>query len=200
MFELSVRERLAVIILIFLMVIGGAVLFIGQARYSQEVIATTTTAAEQIYVHVCGAVAKPGVICSKPGSRVFEIIEQAGGLLPGADPNRVNLAKFVEDGEQIYVPSEGEVVAEFNTGKRSSTRRSPGVSSKSSAPFTGTMNLNTATAKQLERIPGIGPSLARAIIEYRNQIGKFTSYEQLLKVTGIGTSKLEKFRPYLYVE
>jgi len=182
------------------MVIGGTVLFIGQTRYSQEVIATTTTAAEQIYVHVCGAVVKPGVICSKPGSRVFEIIEKAGGLLPEADLNRVNLAKFVEDGEQIYIPKEGEIVPELNTGKRASARRSSGTNSKSGTPFTGTMNLNTATAKQLERIPGIGPSLAQAIVEYRNQIGKFTSYEQLIKVTGIGANKLEKFRPYLYVE
>jgi competence protein ComEA len=151
---------------------------------------TSTTAPTELVVHVAGAVALPGVHDVAAGARVIDAVNAAGGLTPSADGARINLAAPVADGERVYVPAVGEPAPPAVAG--------PSGGAGSSAP-SGPLNLNTATADELDGLPGVGPATAAAIIEHRDRIGGFTSVDQLLDVRGIGEAKLEQLRPLVTV-
>ncbi len=201
MFYLSIAQRWAVGILTLLLFGGGALLFIGE-RQSNVVTIPVVAKPEQIYIHVCGAVQKPGLMKVTPPIRKFALLAKAGGALPGADLNRVNLAEFAEDGEQVYVPKIGEILPE-TTKTRNASRRKTTAKNNTKLPEQNKpqfpLDLNRALQQQLETVPGIGPVMAKRIVDYRSSNGLFSSYEDLTKVAGIGEAKLEKFRPYLAV-
>jgi competence protein ComEA len=137
----------------------------------------------------------------KPGTRKFEALSLAGGALPDADLSRVNLAEYALDGEQIYFPRKGETLKPLkiskNIGNQKSSSPKPAVlKSKVNWP----LDVNNATVTELDTVPGIGPSLAEKIVQYRAKHGRFQKYEDLIKVYGIGNAKLEKFRPFLGVK
>ena len=132
---------------------------------------------EQVIVHVDGAVAFPGVYELAAGSRANDAVLAAGGPSEGADTSALNLAAPLSDGEKIYVPREGEA-ADASV---------PAVAQEG-AP----VNLNTATAAELDELPGIGESTAAAIIEDREQNGPFATPEDLMRVSGIGEKKYER--------
>ena len=134
-----------------------------------------------IVVQAAGAVAAPGVYRLANDARVIDLIDAAGGLAPGADPNRLALAAKVTDGERVYVPVVGEPLPAA-VGRGGST----------SAGDAGPVDLNTATESDLDALPGIGPATAAAIIAHRDRNGPFTSVDQLLEVRGIGPAKLEQ--------
>ena len=148
---------------------------------------TTTAAPAPLVVHVDGAVVVPGVHEVVLGSRVVDAIEAAGGLTEDADRSRLNLALLVEDEQRVWVPRMGEeeppVVAP--TGGGGSSASADG----------GVVDINRASATELEALPGIGPSLAAAIVEHRQRERTFSSVEELLRVAGIGPAKLEQLRP-----
>jgi len=143
-----------------------------------------------IVVHVGGAVKRAGIFELEPGARVADALKLAV-TRPNADLNALNLAELVVDGAKIDVPRRGET----------------GVSAQGSSPSTSTstestgavVNVNTADETLLDTIPEVGPATAQAIIEYRTQIGSFTSVEQLIEVTGIGPATLEAMRPFVTV-
>lgn len=140
-------------------------------------------------VHVGGAVKRAGIFELEPGARVADALELAVPR-PNADLNALNLAEVVSDGAKIDVPRRGEVV-DSAQGSVTSTSTSTG---------TDTMvNVNTADEALLDTIPEVGPATAQAIIDYRTQIGSFTSVEQLIDVTGIGPATLEAMRPFVTV-
>jgi competence protein ComEA len=157
-----------------------------------------------LVVHASGAVARPGVYELPPGSRVDHLVRAAGGLAPDADPDRVNLAAPVSDGERVWVPRRGEaevpqVVAGSaggpTAGERGGARQpTPGAGEARSGPAV-LIDLNRATADELETLPGVGPATAAAILAHRDQHGPFSSVEELLDVRGIGEAKLEQIRP-----
>ncbi|GBC94756.1 ComE operon protein 1 [bacterium HR16] len=149
----------------------------------------------EIVVHVAGAVKKPGVVRIPRGSRVDDAVKAAGGFSSRADPDSVNLAQPLEDGVQVYVPRKGESVQV--EGRVGAVRQ--GAASEHEQPPPGKINVNTASAEQLESLPGVGPATARAIIDYRRQNGGFHSVDELLEVRGIGPKKLEQIRPYVVV-
>jgi len=126
---------------------------------------------EIIYVYVCGHVKEPDVYALSAGTRLYEAIKAAGGALEDADLQQLNLADQLTDGQRIYVPAEGESVtsAEYTEDKTSN----------------GLVNINTATAEQLQTLPGIGQAKANAIVAYREANGNFSSIEDLRKVPGI---------------
>ncbi|SOC52680.1 competence protein ComEA [Blastococcus aggregatus] len=132
-----------------------------------EAAETATT----VVVAVVGLVGRPGLVTVPTGSRVADAVEAAGGFLPGTDPATVNLAAVVSDGQQIAV------------GAPSPVSGSP---SPAGAGAGGPVNLNTATAQDLDALPGIGPVLAQRIVDHRSEQGRFRSVEQLDDVPGIG--------------
>jgi len=193
---LTIRQRLAALVLLILLAVGGILIFIQDSRRGIEF----PVAAEEkpVYIHLSGAVQNPGVVKVAPGTRVFDALKQAGGALSEADLDRINLARFVEDGEQLYIPKKGETAAVAVTADSGTKAKRRAKTTK--PQWTGPLDLNTATASQLETVPGIGPALAGRIVEYRKQHGPFKTYEELDRVNGIGKATLEKFRPYLYVK
>lgn len=148
---------------------------------------TTTTAATTVVAHAAGAVLHPGVYELRAGARVTDLIDAAGGPTADADVDRLNLAAPVVDGERVYVPRVGEVVAADAT--------SSGAAGQASGP----LDLNTATLEQLDALPGVGPTTAQAIIDERERRGGFRSVDDLLDVRGIGPAKLDAIRDLVTV-
>lgn len=139
--------------------------------------ATPAPGAEQLYVHVSGAVNRPGLIRVAAGARVVDAVEAAGGFTEAADPAGVNLARRVQDGEQLRVPVVGE--APPPVAGAASEAGGGGAAG-------GLVDLNRATAAQLETLPRIGPALAQRIVEWREANGPFSAVTDLLNVTGLG--------------
>lgn len=156
--------------------------------------ATTTTAGELV-VHAAGAVTRPGVYRLPAGSRVTDLLDAAGGLAPGADADRLNLAALLQDGERLWVPRVGEASEPAVVAGDGGGGEAGGGDPSSSAP----VDLNTATAQELEQLPGVGPATAQAIVDYRRQHGRFRSVDDLLDVRGIGEAKLAQLRPRVRV-
>jgi competence protein ComEA len=145
--------------------------------------------ARKIFVHVGGAVGRPGLYGLPEGARVDDAVRAAGGVLEDADLDALNLAAKVKDGDKVLVPSRSE--AEAAGG--------PGAGASGSAAQGGLVNLNTATTADLETLPGIGPALAQRILDFREQNGGFHKLEDLLEVPGIGTKKFEALRDHVTV-
>jgi len=141
-------------------------------------------------IHVAGAVAHPGIVELAPGARVAQAIEAAGGTLEGANPDGVNLAAALEDGDQVRVPWLSPATGEAAAGPAPGAPETPGA----------VVNLNTATLAELDRLPGIGPSLAREILAYREAHGAFASVDDLLLVPGIGPAKLAALRDCVRID
>jgi competence protein ComEA len=142
--------------------------------------AAVSAPASHLLVHVVGAVVSPGVYQLEPDARVLDAIFAAGGFLKDADESSINLARPVNDGEQIVVLSEGGGVS----------GSSGGTFSAGGAGASQLVNVNQADATALDALPGIGPTLAGRIVDYRKLNGGFTKLSDLGKVAGIGKSLL----------
>ena len=142
----------------------------------------------ELLVHVVGAVRSPGVVRLPAGARVVDAIEAAGGVREDAQTDQLNLARLVADGEQVRVPVVGEVV---EAGPSAGPGAAPSAGGTSGS---GLINVNTASAEELERLPGIGPALAERIVSHRQAHGPFASLDDLTDVPGIGRAKLEALR------
>ncbi|TFB51984.1 ComEA family DNA-binding protein [Cryobacterium tagatosivorans] len=131
-----------------------------------------------LFVHVLGAVRRPGLFEVHDGARVIDVVAAAGGLLATADPAGVNLARLVGDGEQVYIPKLGEA----------QPGAPPGGTGAVGAPHApgGKVSLNSASVSELDTLPRIGPLMAQRIIDYREANGPFAAIEDLRNVTGIG--------------
>lgn len=160
-----------------------------------------SSASATIMVHVAGAVKRPGVYRLAPNSRNVDALQAAGGPAADADIHAVNLAAPVDDGSQLRIPTRTETknaTAPF-AGKPSSRSDSSAATAKLTKPGVEFINLNSASAEELERLPGVGPSTAARIIAFRKEIGRFTDTEQLMDVSGIGEKKFAQMRPFVRV-
>ena len=171
--------------------LGAAVivLFTSQPRGEPVTILPPPTPAP-IQVHVTGAVVNPDVFSLPAHSRVQDAIEAAGGFLPDAYTTSLNLAKELKDGDKVLVPFTPEEGYILDTGENP-----PAEAQEPEFPI----NINTASKKDLERLPGIGAVKAQAIIDYREANGPFTSIEQIQNVTGIGPATYEKIKDLITV-
>ncbi len=130
-----------------------------------------------VTVYVSGGVANPGLYSLPIGSRIDAAIQAAGGFIPGAEPQSINLAELLEDGQQIDVP--GIIrTSHINAGR---------------------VNINTATVSELDELPGMGPTTAQAIVDYRLQHGQFQLIQDILNVPGVGPATYEKIKDYISV-
>ncbi len=151
-------------------------------RYDRPSLVVVDATMPTIVVQVDGAIATPGAYRLPGGARLDELIVQAGGMTGDADIASVNLAARVGDGEVVRIPARSTAVPVQPTG----------------TPVTATpINLNTASATELETLPGIGPVLSERIVSYREQNGPFTSLDQLADVEGISTGLIEQVRPMI---
>lgn len=160
-------------------------------------IAAPTTAPTQITVHVAGAVNTPGVYVLPTESRVIDAVNAAGGPTRSADVDAINLALPLVDSEQVVVPRRGEKVAKPAQSSRPSSGSSGSTSPKEIDAKDALININTASATELETLPGVGPSTAKAIITHRTTVAPFATVDDLLQVSGIGPAKLEAMRAYV---
>lgn len=178
--EFSKKEQKIIFALLFFLIfLGGLVIY--QYSRSTEQITTLETSEEEkvlatkpIIVHVSGAVNKPGVYKLEAGKRVIDAIEMAGGANSEGDLDKLNLAAPLEDGQKISLPFFQENISKQGSGNQGAGNL---------------LNLNSADEKALESLPGIGPALAKRIVDYRNQQGPFNRIEDLRKVSGIGEKK-----------
>ena len=186
------HERLLILLLIAALLLGTAIrqirhhrglaLEADQVEYPESGETPLDDPEPDIFlvVHVTGAVHVPGVYSLPAGSRVTDALAAAGGLDPDSDPDRINLAAFVMDGQQILVPGKSDRPEPEGSG--------------SEPVVPGQIRINSASRSELETLPGIGPALAERIIIYRQTHGGFSSVDELLNVSGIGEKKLADIR------
>lgn len=173
---------------------------------AQGAVTSKTAQVKTVRVQVSGAVLEPGIYDVPASCRVEEVIAAAGGLTENADSERVNLVRKVRDGMQIRVPvqkaartsSTQRKNAQVNFGLGESASGKSG-SAKAGSGRMQSVRINSASAGELQQLPGIGPALAKRIVETRNR-GRFTSADDLLRVPGIGKAKLAKLRAYVEID
>ncbi len=156
-----------------------------------------------VIVHVLGAVARPGIVEVNVGDRVIDAIAAAGGTTDAADVARINLARELVDGEQLYVPAVGEEppagAGPGNGPGGAGAGAGVGAAGAGGSGAAGLVNLNTADAAALETLPGVGPALATRILAWRDENGPFRAVDELLAVAGIGEKTLAGFRDLVTV-
>lgn len=165
----------------------------------------------KIFVYITGEVNEPGIVKLNENSRIIDAINSAGGTTNNANISKINLAYVLKDGMKVNIPSKEDLKNNSNfdyitmssgDGKNDNTAENESsLSSKSDKSNTNksTVNINTATQTELETLPGIGPSTALKIINYRNENGKFSSIDEIKNVSGIGDSKFENIKKYITV-
>lgn len=160
----------------------------------QQISETSSGEEEKIFVHIIGAINKPGIIVAPKEARLYEIIEFAGGLKENADETLVNLAVKVEDGEKIIIPYKENSYSD-NYSERINEIYKESVSNSS-----GKININTANIEELKTLTGIGQGTAEKIINYRNEVSKFEKIEDIKNVSGIGDSKFNSIKDKIVVK
>jgi|GEM_PF-2930584 len=152
----------------------------------------SATVSEQSVVHISGAVTSPGVYTVPADSRVNDVVQMAGGMTQDADQAAINLAAPIADGDHVHIAAVGEVPvpAAGGSGEQIQSGQAGG---------SDLVNINTATASELQELPGIGPVLADAIVAWREENGGFSSPEELMEVSGIGQATFAKLRDHVAV-
>jgi len=196
------REQLAWLVVVFLLGIAAGALIVTFSRRSNPssiMIATRppipspapTGPPAPVKVFISGEVANPAVYELPAGAIIEDLIDSAGGFTETAEDDVVNLAFSLSDGMHIHVPSRDE---EISIPVVSGGSGSIGLSSD------GTVNINQASLQDLETLPGIGPSLAQAILDYRDLNGVFREIDEIMEVPGIGPAKFEDLKPMISVK
>lgn len=158
-------------------IFGVFLIDFNQSKADDEVVDNSYTVS-YIYVDIKGAIKNPSVYRVTAGTRLFQLIEIAGGLTSDCDTKSINLSKKLSDEESIYIPFLGDEISSISDNL---------------------ININTATKDELDSLPGIGAVTAEAIIDYRTNIGVFKKIEDIMNVSGIGESSFEKIKDYITV-
>lgn len=194
-----------------------------QLSESSPIEGKEAAAPAEIVVQATGAIKKPGVYHLPIGARGEDVLKAAGGAKPDANLDALNLAAKLEDGAQMFFPTRKEqpkglaekayeegntaiVVANpepkkpVSTSKPASKTAHGGKSDKFTVPGQGYVNINTANAEALQKLPNVGPAMAERILTFRQEMGKFQAPEDLLQVSGIGPKKFERMKPFVKVK
>lgn len=186
------EHRTLALVIIGLLILAAVIALLIRRQPAETIIIEPplpTATPGPIRVHVSGAVISADVYDLPPDSIVRDAIDAAGGANSEADLENINLAKVLNDGDQVYVPRIGEAP----------TPAPPGAEGEAPAA-TGPVNLNTGTQADLETLPGIGPAIAGRIIEYREANGPFATIEDIQNVSGIGPATFENIKDFITVE
>ena len=192
MFELNISpdQKRALLILFSLCLGLGGFFFVRSGPSTSPeivqdlIIPIQETVTAEVIVNVAGKVANPGVYKLPVGSRVVDAINLAGNKLKGVDISDINLARVLVDGEQILVGTPPATAAKKAAAKVSASNP---------------LDLNRATAAQLDTLPGIGPVTAQRILDYRGKVGRINSVDELKKISGLGGAKFEEIKNLLRV-
>lgn len=178
----------------------------GTGKTGTESAAVQEAEAPDIYVHICGAVEKPGVYILAAGSRVYEGVAAAGGFRKDACEDFINQAGILQDGQRLVIPTEEEAKAaraddsyQALWQEEVQKTETAGMAENSAGRTDGLININTATESELSGIPGIGAGKAAAIVQYRQENGNFASVEDIMKVSGIKEGTFEKIKDKITV-
>lgn len=176
-------------------------------KYNDDFIEENVeTNQEKIYIYVTGEVNIPGVVILNKGSRISDAINAAGGVTNNANTTKINLVYVLEDGMKVRIPSNKElnnnssfeyITTKSGEGANENIEKEEKTENKVNKKTTSLVNINTATQTELETLPGIGPSIALKIINYRKENGKFSNVEELKNVNGIGENKFEAMKKYV---
>lgn len=207
---LNKKQKIIVVVLIIIMcIVIGYYIISKTEKYDYSDIEKISNIIEEdqevddniienkIVIHITGEVEEEGVIELEKGARISDAIEEAGGTTEEADLSNVNLAYSLSDGQKVKIPNINEkdeeiIVVEEKAGDYIIIEGNKSKEEK--------ININKATQTEIETLPGIGPSTALKIINYRNEHGKFKNIEDIKNVSGIGDSKFENIKEYICVE
>lgn len=184
-------------------ILAGALFIVTRTPSGEPVKLLPSPTQPSITVQIIGDVVHPGVYSFAQGSRVQDAVNAAGGLLSTADTTSVNLAAKLEDGQQLNIPSQGGGVAGALPGSSSLPGSSNApflVLTTPTIPAGNLININTATLAQLDTLPGIGPTTAQKIIDYRSQHGPFQKIEDIMNVPGIGPATFDNIKTLISVQ
>jgi competence protein ComEA len=175
------------------LLIAGGVWLAARGPQGQSVELRPAPTPEPIQVHVAGAVVRPGVYDLPEDGRVQDAVEAAGGFVAEADKNALNLAARLEDGARLDVPYVAGFIPEEESGFEVVSEGTP------SPLFGDLVNINTASVEELDELPGIGPTIAQRIVEYREANGPFASIEDIVNVSGIGQATYNEIKDLITV-
>jgi competence protein ComEA len=183
--------------------LAGVVFFISRLPSGETIALQPAPTLAPIAVDVTGAVVRPGLYKFPEGSRIQDAIDAAGGLLADAETTTINLAARLEDGQQLNIPykdgaapAAATEVPVFSFSSPDGTTSEPTQGPSSDAEL---ININTATVEQLDTLPGIGPTTAQKIIDYRTTNGPFGTIEDILNVSGIGPATFDEIKNLITV-
>jgi competence protein ComEA len=177
--------------------LAGVLFFVSRAPAGEAIILEPAPTKSPIAVHVIGAVPRPGLYEFVEDARVQDAIDAAGGLLASADVSSINLAALLEDGQQLNIPyKSGQEPVEGEPSLELPNSEQP-----TAAPSDNTelININTATKEELDSLPGIGPTIAQRIIDYRDANGPFSRIEDIMNVSGIGPSTYDQIKDLITI-
>lgn len=209
MFHLSNQEKITIIFLLIVIIIGiGIILYKNFNNEDNLAINSPSNFSENniaekievppVIIHISGAVKNPGVYQLKSTDRVVDAVKIAGGITERANPDAINLAALLKDGQKIIIPYKisNQVTVESD---KNISKNIEEVYSSSSSP-SDQININTADDNTLQSLPGIGPVLSKKIIDYRNQNGLFEVIDDIKDVSGIGEKKFEGIKDLICVQ
>lgn len=174
--------------------LAGALWITTSAPKGESVELRSAPTPEPLRVHVAGAVVRPGVYDLDEDSRVEDAVDAAGGFVAEADKNALNLAAHLEDGERLDIPYVAGFIPEETSGFVVITEGTP-----SSLAGEELVDINTASVEELDKLPGIGLTIAQRIIDYRTENGPFSSIEDILNVPGIGSATFDEIQNLITV-
>lgn len=172
-------------------VLAGALVFVSRAPAGTPILLQAAPTEAPIAVHVIGAVARPGLYEFPSGARLQDAIDAAGGLLAEANADSLNLASLLEDGQQLSIPYQAGSQPVITSGLELPSSVTP---EPTNDPNIELININTATVEELDTLPGIGPTTAQKIIDYRTENGPFATLESIMNVSGIGIYTFEDIK------
>lgn len=182
--------------------LAGILFFVARAPAGEAIVLQAAPTKSPVAVHVIGAVPRPGLYEFAEGSRVQDAIDAAGGLLTSADAASINLAALLEDGQQLNIPYQtGQEVVSDDSAPLDlpNDEEEPATPLDEDSIDTELVNINTATKDELDSLPGIGPTIAQRIIDYRNENGAFNTIEEIMNVSGIGSATFEEIQDLITV-